>query len=150
MSEQQDLNTRPGRCRAGLRPRHGHLAGQIAAIAGLVAAAISPSLPADDFPEGCVSCHVVLGDGMDKRLGVVLDAAGHRPIKGKVDRVPADCLQCHKSLDDPPFSTLVHLAHFSSPDTSVFIERFGGDCRHCHVMDPATGLAGVKTGQRNW
>jgi hypothetical protein len=150
MSEQQELNTQLGRCRARLSPRHGHLAGKIAAIAGLVAATISPLLPADDFPDGCVSCHVVLGDGMDKRLGVVLDAAGHRPIKGKVDRVPADCLQCHKSLDDPPFSTLVHLAHFSSPDTNVFIERFGGDCRHCHVMDPATGLAGVKTGQRNW
>jgi hypothetical protein len=66
------------------------------------------------------------------------------------ERVPGDCLECHKSLDDPPFSTLVHLAHFSRPDANVFIERFGGDCRHCHVMDPSTGLANLKTGKRNW
>lgn len=150
MRKQQDLNTRPNRCRTRFTPRHRNLAGKIAAIAGLVVAAISPSLPADDFPDGCVSCHVVLGEGMDKRLGVVLDAAGHRPIKGKVDRVPADCLECHKSLDDPPFSTLVHLAHFSRPDTNVFLERFGGDCRHCHLMDTSTGRANLKTGQRNW
>ena len=150
MREQQDLNTRPTRCRTRFMPRHCHLAGKIAGIAGLVVAAISPSLPADDFPDGCVSCHVVLGDGTDKRLGVVLDAAGHRPIEGKVERVPGDCLECHKSLDDPPFSTLVHLAHFSRPDANVFIERFGGDCRHCHVMDPSTGLANLKTGKRNW
>ena len=150
MREQQDLNMRPNRCRARFRPWHGHLTGKMVAMAGLVVAAISPSLPADDFPDGCVSCHVVLGEGMDKRLGVVLDEAGHRPIKGKVDRVPADCLECHKSLGDPPFSTLIHLAHFSRPDTNVFIERFGGDCRHCHVMDPSTGLAKLKTGQRNW
>lgn len=63
--------------------------------------------------------------------------------------MPADCLGCHKSLGDPPFSSLIHLAHFARPDTNVFVERFGGDCRHCHVMDDSTGFAGLKRGERN-
>jgi len=150
MRQQEILGNGLGERRAELTPPHGRMASRTIALVGLVAAAISLSLMADDFPNGCVDCHVVLGEGMDKRLGVELDAAGHRPIKGKVNQVPADCLACHKSLGDPPFSSLIHLAHFARPDTNVFVERFGGDCRHCHVMDDSTGFAGLKKGERNW
>jgi hypothetical protein len=124
--------------------------GGVLTLIALLAAVAMPPLHADDFPEGCVSCHVVLGEGMDKRLGVVLDAIGHRPLKGKVEQVPTDCLGCHESLGDPSFSSLIHQAHFSKPETNVFLARFAGDCRHCHVMDGSTGVAGLKSGKRNW
>ena len=123
---------------------------RILMLVGLLAAIVSPGVPADDFPQGCVSCHVVLGEGMDKRLGIVLDAAGHRSLKGKVEQVPTDCLGCHESLGDPPFASLIHLAHFAKPETNVFVARFGGDCRHCHVMNDTTGVPGLKAGERNW
>lgn len=136
--------------RAKLTSPRGRLGSGIVALVGLIVAAVSPSLPADDFPNGCVGCHVVSGEGVDNRLFVKLDALGHLPIKGKVTQVPADCLGCHKSLGDPPFSTLIHLAHFANQDTKVFVERFGGDCRHCHVMNKSTGLPELKNGEKNW
>lgn len=116
-----------------------------------VAAIVVPAAPqADDFPEGCVSCHVVLPDGADKRLEKVLGEVGHRSLKGKVEEVPADCIACHAKIDDPSFSSLIHTAHFDRAEANVFLQRFGGDCRHCHVMDGATGTAGTKEGSRNW
>lgn len=126
--------------------------GRLAALALATAACVvAPwAAQADDFPEGCVSCHVVLPDGADKRLEKVLGEIGHRSLKGKVEKVPADCIACHGKIDDPSFSSLIHMAHFDGPDANVFLQRFGGDCRHCHVMDGATGTAGVKEGKRNW
>jgi hypothetical protein len=119
-------------------------------LAAGMAASAEPPVAADGFPNGCVSCHVVLGEGMDKRLGIVLGVIGHRPIKDKVKQVPTDCLQCHESLDDPSFSSLIHVAHFDKAESNVFVQRFGGDCRHCHVMDGSTGTVTLKTGERNW
>lgn len=125
---------------------------RLAALAlAAVAAIVVPAAPqADDFPEGCVSCHVVLPDGADKRLEKVLGEVGHRSLKGKVEEVPADCIACHAKIDDPSFSSLIHTAHFDRAEANVFLQRFGGDCRHCHVMDGATGTAGTKEGSRNW
>lgn len=105
---------------------------------------------ADDFPAGCVSCHVVLPDGADKRLPTVLDELGHIPLKGKVARAPADCLTCHEKRVETKFSVLVHQVHFGSPEKNVFIQRFGGDCRHCHAMDGETGVPALKQGDANW
>jgi len=111
---------------------------------------LCPPAVADDFPEGCVSCHVVLGDGADKRLATVLDEIGHVPLKGKVAQVPSDCIACHEQKSDTRFSVLTHRAHFGSSETNVFSLRFGGDCRHCHTMDGASGQAGLKQGVPNW
>lgn len=111
---------------------------------------LGPTAVADDFPEGCVSCHVVLGDGADKRLATVLDEIGHPPLKGKVAQVPSDCVACHEQKSEIRFSVLVHRAHYNSPATNVFTQRFGGDCRHCHTMDGADGEAGLKQGTPNW
>ncbi len=108
------------------------------------------ALLADDFPDGCVSCHVVLDDGADKRLTAVLDEIGHVALKGKVARAPADCIGCHEKKSDTPFSILIHQAHFDKPDTNVFVQRFGGDCRTCHAMDGSTGEAKLKQGEANW
>jgi len=132
--------------RNGLRGMKGSVLGVMLAVA----ATMPSTLRADDFPEGCVSCHVVLGDGSDKRLEKVLGEVGHRSINGKVDRVPADCAGCHEKVDEPSFSSLIHKAHFDPAEGNIFLQRFGGDCRHCHAMDGATGTASVKEGSRNW
>jgi hypothetical protein len=118
------------------------------ATSGLVSSPVATA--ADEFPQGCVSCHMVLPDKADKRLSVVLAELGHLPIKGKVARVPADCIACHDSKVDTPFSVIVHKAHFGSPDKNEYIKRFGGDCRNCHTMDGATGQAKLKQGDVNW
>ena len=122
-----------------------------AAVAGLLVLAWSAAaIPADEFPSGCVSCHVVLPDGSDKRLGPVLADTGHVSLKGKVSRVPGDCIACHETKSETKFRVLTHRAHFASPDKNVFVQRFGGDCRHCHVMDGTTGEPALKQGEANW
>lgn len=121
------------------------------ALAGLFGLVLSPAaLPADDFPNGCVSCHVVLPDGADKRLAAVLGEIGHVSLKGKVSQVPTDCIACHEKKVDTKFSVLIHQAHFGSPDKNLFVQHFGGDCRHCHVMDAESGEPKVKAGDANW
>jgi hypothetical protein len=40
---------------------------------------------ADDLPQGCVSCHVVMEDKVDKRLGPMLAEIGRGSIKGKAN-----------------------------------------------------------------
>lgn len=118
---------------------------------GLATIALSPCAAADDeSPRGCISCHIVLGNGQDKRLSAVLAETGHVALKGKVARVPTDCIACHDENGDTPFSVLIHKAHFGTPDKNVFVQRFGGDCRACHVMDAATGKAKLKEGEINW
>lgn len=108
---------------------------------------LSPGASADDeFPRGCVSCHVVLGNGEDKRLSAVLAEIGHVSLQGRVARVPTDCIACHDKKGDTPFSVVIHKAHFGTPDKNVFVQRFGGDCRACHVMDATTGEAKLKEG----
>lgn len=126
------------------------ISARLVAALALLAAALSPALHADDFPNGCVSCHVVLPDGMDKRLNAVLAEVGHVALKNKVSVVPGDCIECHKTADGPAFSNLVHMAHTRSPEKNVFVTRFGGDCRHCHAIDPATGNVSLKAGKPNW
>lgn len=121
------------------------------AITGLMALAWSTTaIPADEFPGGCVSCHVVLPDGSDKRLGAALADIGHVSLKGKVSQVPGDCIACHEKKSDTKFSVLVHQAHFGTPDKNVFMQHFGGDCRHCHAMNAETGEPKVKAGEVNW
>ena len=132
--------------------------GSVSGLKGLgflvcgVMVALSLGLPAtaDDFPDGCVSCHVVLPDGADKRLATILDEIGHLSLKGKVARVPADCIACHEKKSVTKSSVLAHQAHFGTPEKNIFIERFGGDCRHCHAVDGETGEAALKQGDANW
>jgi hypothetical protein len=123
---------------------------RLPAILVLLATTLAPPVLADDFPNGCVSCHVVLPDGMDKRLNAVLDEVGHVSIRNKVSVVPGDCIKCHRTVDGPAFSQLIHMAHVREPEKNVFVSRFGGDCRHCHAVDPATGSVSLKTGKPNW
>lgn len=105
---------------------------------------------ADEFPQGCISCHVVTEDKADKRLGPLLAEAGHVPIKGKVASVPADCIACHAEKSDTKFAVLIHQTHFAAPAENVFVQHFGGDCRYCHVMDADAGEARLRAGKANW
>ena len=138
---------------AGRRPGGpvSRLKGSALLVCGLLGiAGLGQAVMADDFPDGCVSCHVVLPDGADKRLAVVLDEIGHLSLKGKIARAPADCIACHDKKVETPFSVLIHQAHFGSPEKNIFIERFGGDCRHCHALNGETGEAALKQGDANW
>lgn len=140
----------PSTFRESIRPGDGGLLVGLLFL-GLVITTLSPAAAADDaFPAGCVSCHIVLGNGEDKRLSTELDGIGHVPLKQKVARVPADCIACHDKAGDTPFGALIHKAHFGTPDKNVFVQRFGGDCLACHAMSETTGEATLKGGDINW
>ena len=107
-----------------------------------------PGAYADDYPQGCVDCHVKT-DSLDFRLNVLLEQIGHRWIK-TLRTVPDGCGRCHEPDDDATLSELLHAIHYEVPKSNTFVGRFGGDCRHCHTMDAEAGEAAVKNGPKNW
>ena len=121
-------------------------------IAALAMSAVAPSVVgADDYPEGCVSCHIQRQGQTDLRLNVLLDQIGHRKFRAR--KVPRDCNRCHRpeeGSDEPAFSQLIHAIHYDVPATNTFITVYGGDCQECHAMDPEDGEARVKSGSANW
>jgi hypothetical protein len=129
-------------------------------------AASSVAFAADDFANGCVSCHVVGKDGKDHRISTALKAwtagkvspqllahskasmpAGAPALKGKhpsaadsLEDIPAGCMDCHDggSKKAPPFDRLIHLVHLTGAKND-FVEKFKGDCTACHKLDTKTG-----------
>jgi len=128
----------------------------------------------DQFPRGCVDCHVNRPDlGMDVRLSTLIrqwqaevapeflarvrtfSPAGmplegkHPEVGGDVARVaiPTTCLQCHSRTSKlaPPFSQLLHGLHLTGAENH-FLSMFQGECTHCHKLDTATGLWSVGSG----
>ncbi|HXH60953.1 MAG TPA: hypothetical protein VNI20_06305 [Fimbriimonadaceae bacterium] len=134
------------------------------AIAGLVLIGVAGvSLPQskegetatpvkDPFPNGCVSCHITTPEGMDVRLNVLTkNIKGHPNIASFVKVVPTDCMKCHKDGGKiPSMDVVVHKAHFAKGEESIFVEKFNGDCKACHVLDMKTYEMGVKSGAKNW
>lgn len=126
------------------------------ALASLIFASLTPSSAAqatkekkDPFPKGCVSCHAKVPDG-DHRLNVMLSKAKH-PNLAAVKNVPSDCLRCHKpAAKKPTFGEMVHKQHFGRGAASVFVQKFAGDCAHCHDMNQTTGKVTNKSGAKNW
>jgi hypothetical protein len=107
---------------------------------------------ADDFPHGCVDCHVQ-EEGSDMRINTILSRIGHGRGGERTKQVPEGCARCHASDDDGSAGSLrklVHSIHYESPDENAYLKEFGGDCRHCHSMDAPKGRPGVKSGERNW
>lgn len=125
-----------------------------------------PGVTADDpFPAACVSCHIVLPDGMDVRLSTLmsqweggvepplLEAAqasaptgvtltGRHPPMGDASRdIPAACLTCHGRTSNiaPPFARLMHRVHLGGGPTSIFLTAFQGECTYCHKLDLTSG-----------
>jgi hypothetical protein len=52
-------------------------------------AGLAPGSYADDYPQGCVDCHVKT-DSLDFRLNFLLEQIGHRRIK-RLKNIPRDC-----------------------------------------------------------
>ncbi|MDH3893866.1 MAG: hypothetical protein OES78_04820 [Chromatiales bacterium] len=108
---------------------------------------------ADDYPNGCVSCHVEGTGALDMRINAVLSRLGHGKAADRSKVIPAACDRCHASSGDGPASALrnlIHRAHYTDPDANLFVTQYAGSCLHCHAMDGASGKASVKSGERNW
>lgn len=148
---------------------------------GLVAAQddAPPPLPAipgitteDPFPMACVSCHVVLPDGMDVRLSTLmrewttevgpilleaaqdaspgsLNLAGRHPeVEASLESIPAACLMCHgrDATLAPPFARLMHRIHLVGGESNHFVTMFQGECTYCHKLDPESGSWSIPSG----
>ena len=112
--------------------------------------ALTDSL-ADSYPNGCVSCHVEAET--DSRLNVLLANIGHGRGGERTKDIPTGCNRCHApdgSGNAGSIRKLVHSIHYETPDVNRFVTHYGGDCLSCHSMDSATGVVGIKSGERNW
>lgn len=110
---------------------------------------------ADDYPEGCVSCHV--GDepkpSAAYRLDLQLAKLGHGKGGERTQDIPTGCYRCHASDGDGAAGKLgpyIHVVHFRGGDKNPFLKKYGGDCSSCHRMDPSNWQAVAKSGKRNW
>jgi hypothetical protein len=108
---------------------------------------------ADEYPAGCVDCHVQGTGAQDMRINAVLNRVGHGKAAERSKDIPTDCLRCHSYAKDAwasPLGNLVHRAHYKSPEENAFTTQYGGSCQHCHNMEGESGKAGLKSGERNW
>lgn len=119
------------------------------ALVVLASASLAGGVYADEFPQGCVDCHVQTTGQTDFRLNVLLDQIGHKRLRG-VRSAPKDCKRCHDDESDPTLSELIHVIHYDVPKANMFVQRNGGDCRHCHTMQAEEGEAVAKNGPKNW
>jgi cytochrome c553 len=138
-------------------------------VAGVLACGFAPTrataAAADAYPTGCVSCHVVGKDQVDRRVGTMLKAwtAGKIDadllaktkasmpagvaVKGKhpsaddsLEDVPGACLDCHgpDSKKAPSFARLMHLVHLTGAKNE-FVTNHKGDCSTCHKLNVQNG-----------
>ena len=100
------------------------------------------------FADGCADCH----DGTAvPTVGALLEALGHPDVDADTEELPGDCSDCHSEAGGMWFlSEVAHMSHYRDPAENRFVQEFGGDCRHCHVMDADTGEVDVKSGPKNW
>ena len=105
----------------------------------------------DKYPNGCVDCHVKMGEEQDYRISTLLAKHKKHPKVKSVKIVPKDCARCHK--EGKKFGSLrevVHRAHYSNPDKNYFLNNLKGNCSMCHKMDTETWKPIVKKGEANW
>jgi hypothetical protein len=127
----------------------------------------------DEFPRGCVDCHVQLPErNLDVRLSTLIreweqlvpDAllakaqaaapAGvtlrgkHPIVKEPLAHIPADCLSCHRKDAKlaPPFARMLHAIHLTGGEQNHFLTMFQGECTHCHKLNSATGAWSLFSG----
>jgi cytochrome c553 len=132
-----------------------------------------PGITAEDrFPRACVSCHVALPDGQDVRLSTVMTGlregtdslllanaqaaappglrlTGKHPDASRaLANIPTGCLTCHgrNATLAPPFNRLIHRIHLTGGEANHFLTMFGGECTHCHKLDPASGAWSIPSG----
>ena len=100
----------------------------------------------DANPNGCVSCHTGT-----ETLNKVLAKAKHKNVDAKTKVVPDDCAKCHEPDGDiDSLQTVVHSTHYGDAARNAFVTRHGGQCLHCHAMDPESGAVAIKNGAKNW
>ncbi len=127
----------------------------------------------DQFPRGCVDCHVNRPDmNMDVRLSTIIGgwqeavppemlarlqpfAPEGMTLKGKHPKVtvagaeiPKSCLMCHSktSRSAPPFVRMLHGIHLLGGEQNHFLSMFQGECTHCHKLDRGTGAWSLGNG----
>ena len=100
------------------------------------------------YAQGCVDCH----DGSAvPTIGAVLAELGHIEVDEDTETLPGDCAFCHSEEGGMwQLSEIAHMSHYRNPVENGFILSYGGECRHCHVMDADTGAVEVKSGPKNW
>lgn len=128
----------------------------------------------DQFPRGCVDCHVNRLDlKMDVRVSTIMRQwqekvdptflAKIRPfvpvsmaLKGKHPTVQAEfadipqvCLQCHGITPEsaPPLGPLLHGLHLVGGEKNHFLSTFQGECSHCHKLNAETGVWSLGSGR---
>jgi hypothetical protein len=148
------------------------------ALAGL--AGEGPALPparevpgitaADEFPNGCVDCHIIRPEiNKDVRISTILKkwnenvepkflemaqatapegvklTGKHPTVSAIIKNIPADCLSCHDrtSQTTPPLERMMHLYHLSGGEQNPFMTIFRGECTHCHKLNAGTGQLSV-------
>ena len=155
--------------------RNCYLALLLAAFIPAVSAAprAIPGINAKDmFPAGCVGCHVKAPDGTDARLSAMLarwngkvDAktlaamqafvpkgmtlkGKHPPVTAALKDIPASCAKCHSANSKviPPLAPLLHGVHLAKGDQSLFVQKFDGECTHCHKLNKAAGTWSLPSG----
>ncbi|MGB5623467.1 MAG: hypothetical protein WBN65_13325 [Gammaproteobacteria bacterium] len=125
---------------------------RVARVFGLMLLVVfGANAAAEDYPQGCVSCHTNTDDG-DMRLNHMLQRVSHSMAGQRTLVIPDGCDRCHADADSigGALSTLVHRAHYEDPVHEKFVNEFNGECRSCHAVDYETGKIGVKSGERNW
>lgn len=110
---------------------------------------------ADDYPDGCISCHVsekLSGPGAS-RIDLLLASVGHSKAGERTLVIPDGCRRCH-APDDKGTATalgkLIHVVHFRGGAENSFLKRYKGDCSFCHGMDTSDWEVVAKSGERNW
>jgi hypothetical protein len=154
-----------------------HAAASCLALLAAVALAATPrAIPGitapDQFPNGCVSCHIRLPDGRDMRLstlvakwngkvdakqlaamqalapkGVTLKGK-HPPITAGLKDIPASCIKCHGQASKiaPSLARMAHAAHLAPGGQKEFLSKFGGECTHCHKLNKTTAVWTLPSG----
>ena len=126
----------------------------------------------DQFPGACVSCHVVMPDGQDVRISILVGkmTAGvspellslaqrsmptgtklkgrHPEVEDSFEDIPAACLDCHgaDSRKAPPFNRMLHAIHLETRKGNHFLAMFQGECTHCHKLDAKSGEMRIPSG----
>jgi hypothetical protein len=72
----------------------------------------------------------------------------HPPVTAALKDIPASCAKCHNANSKviPPFAPLMHGVHLAKGDQSEFVQRFQGECTHCHKLNKATGTWSLPSG----
>jgi len=127
----------------------------------------------DQFPSGCVDCHLNYPElKLDARLSALMGGWGrggssnltsrmqalapagvklkgrHPEVKSALRDIPAACIKCHAkpATPSPSFGPMMHVIHLGGVKDGHFLSIFQGECTHCHKLDLDTGTWRIPSG----